>query len=196
MKVTKNNESLRIKNEKESRCLNKDKRKNIDLSENNVNTKSHKKMKFEGKECPIVDKEKTINIDDIVVTEISVDKNNKIDTEKTEIDNFEDKNVFTPIKNVEKKKTLKQENIIIEHIETKKSLQEKHDKKTRLKHTDKDKKKLVSADKITQFKTAEILKSYLMKYYPSERIPDRTTFSKTCREMHYILLGKKIFGKV
>ncbi|KOX71920.1 ATP-dependent DNA helicase Q5 [Melipona quadrifasciata] len=199
MEVTKNNESdhsVNIRKEKESKCFSKEKRKNIDLSENNVNTKSHKKIKFEGKECSVVNKEKTINTDDIVVTEISVDKNNKIDNEKTEVDNFKNKNVFTAIKNAEKEETLKRENIIIEHIETKKSLQEKHDKKTRLKqHTDKDKKKLVSADKITQFKTAEILKSYLMKYYPSERIPDRTTFSKTCREMHYILLGKKIFGK-
>lgn len=52
----------------------------------------------------------------------------------------------------------------------------------------------VPADKATQFKTAEILKSYLMKYYPSERLPDRATFSKTCREMHYNMLKKKIFG--
>ncbi|KAK9299216.1 hypothetical protein QLX08_007721 [Tetragonisca angustula] len=196
MKVTKNNESdhsVNIRNEKESKYFSKEKRKNIDLSENNVNTKSCKKMKFEGKECSVVNKEKPINIDDIVVTETSVDKNNKIDNERTEVDNFKGKNVFTAIKNAEKEETLKQENITIEHIETKK---EKHDKKTRLKqHTDKNKKKLVSADKITQFKTAEILKSYLMKYYPSERIPDRTTFSKTCREMHYILLGKQIFDK-
>lgn len=54
----------------------------------------------------------------------------------------------------------------------------------------------VPADKAMQFKTAEILKSYLMKYYPSERIPDRATFSKTCREMHYDMLSKKIFGEM
>lgn len=53
----------------------------------------------------------------------------------------------------------------------------------------------VPADKVMQFKTAEILKSYLMKYYPSERLPDRATFSKTCREMHYNMLRKKIFDK-
>ncbi|KYN07822.1 ATP-dependent DNA helicase Q5 [Cyphomyrmex costatus] len=53
----------------------------------------------------------------------------------------------------------------------------------------------VPADKATQFKTAEILKSYLMKYYPSERLPDRATFTKTCREMHYDMLHKKIFDK-
>ncbi|XP_011260917.1 ATP-dependent DNA helicase Q5 [Camponotus floridanus] len=53
----------------------------------------------------------------------------------------------------------------------------------------------VPADKVMQFKTAEILKSYLMKYYPSERLPDRATFSKTCREMHYSMLRKKIFDK-
>lgn len=54
----------------------------------------------------------------------------------------------------------------------------------------------VPADRVMQFKTAEILKSYLMKYYPSERLPDRATFSKTCREMHYSMLRKKIFGKI
>jgi len=54
----------------------------------------------------------------------------------------------------------------------------------------------VPADKAMQFKTAEILKSYLMKYYPSERLPDRATFSKTCREMHYNMLQKKIFGMI
>jgi len=54
----------------------------------------------------------------------------------------------------------------------------------------------VPADKAMQFKTAEILKSYLMKYYPSERLPDRATFSKTCREMHYNMLKKKIFGTI
>jgi len=54
----------------------------------------------------------------------------------------------------------------------------------------------VPADKATQFKTAEILKSYLMKYYPSERLPDRATFTKTCREMHYNMLHKKIFGTI
>ncbi|KAG7212793.1 hypothetical protein KM043_013052 [Ampulex compressa] len=54
---------------------------------------------------------------------------------------------------------------------------------------------LVSADKVTQFKTAEILKSCLMKYYRTDRIPDRTTFSKICREMHHKLLHRKIFDK-
>ncbi|KMQ97053.1 atp-dependent dna helicase q5 [Lasius niger] len=67
-----------------------------------------------------------------------------------------------------------------------------------LKQHEKDKssnKLKVPADKVMQFKTAEILKSYLMKYYPSERLPDRATFSKTCREMHYNMLKKKIFDK-
>ncbi|EFN87705.1 ATP-dependent DNA helicase Q5 [Harpegnathos saltator] len=63
-------------------------------------------------------------------------------------------------------------------------------------HTGKSNSRLkVPADKAMQFKTAEILKSYLMKYYPSERLPDRATFSKTCREMHYNMLKKKIFGE-
>ncbi|KAG5320969.1 RECQ5 helicase, partial [Pseudoatta argentina] len=62
-------------------------------------------------------------------------------------------------------------------------------------HKNSSNKPKVPADKATQFKTAEILKSYLMKYYPSERLPDRATFTKTCREMHYNMLHKKIFDK-
>lgn len=70
---------------------------------------------------------------------------------------------------------------------TSRSKHHKHSNSNRIK---------VPADKATQFKTAEILKSYLMKYYPSERLPDRATFSKTCREMHYNMLQKKIFGMI
>ncbi|XP_011167090.3 ATP-dependent DNA helicase Q5 isoform X2 [Solenopsis invicta] len=63
-------------------------------------------------------------------------------------------------------------------------------------HKNSDSNKIkVPADKAMQFKTAEILKSYLMRYYPSKRLPDRATFSKTCREMHYNMLKKKIFDK-
>nr|XP_033335332.1 ATP-dependent DNA helicase Q5-like [Megalopta genalis] len=72
---------------------------------------------------------------------------------------------------------------------------EKRQKSSRARHASKKDKVMVPADKAMQFKTAEILKSYLMKYYPSERIPDRTTFSKTCREMHYTLLTQKILDE-
>lgn len=82
--------------------------------------------------------------------------------------------------NVELKK--KEETVHMSH-----SKHHKHSSSNKLK---------VPADKATQFKTAEILKSYLMKYYPSKRLPDRATFSKICREMHYNMLKKKIFGMI
>lgn len=85
-------------------------------------------------------------------------------------------------------------NTITESIEKETSLNGKH-KKNHLKQYNKNKKLLVPADKATQFKTVEILKSYLMKYYRSERIPDRTTFSKTCRKIHHTLLAQKIFDE-
>lgn len=93
-----------------------------------------------------------------------------------------------------------------EHLEEEVNVELKKKEKTahlfNLKQHEKDKSNnsnnrlKVPADKVMQFKTAEILKSYLMKYYPSERLPDRATFSKTCREMHYSMLRKKIFGKI
>lgn len=89
------------------------------------------------------------------------------------------------------------------HLEEEVNVELKKKEKTahlfNLKQHEKDKSNnrlKVPADRVMQFKTAEILKSYLMKYYPSERLPDRATFSKTCREMHYSMLRKKIFGKI
>ncbi|KAL0131548.1 hypothetical protein PUN28_002829 [Cardiocondyla obscurior] len=85
------------------------------------------------------------------------------------------------------------------HLETKTNIELK--KKEKIVHTSTKHKNTnshnikVPADKATQFKTAAILKSYLMKYYPSERLPDKATFSKICREMHYNMLKKKIFDK-
>lgn len=81
----------------------------------------------------------------------------------------------------------------LELKKNKESIQLVHSKSHAGKNNDRLK---VPADKATQFKTAEILKSYLMRYYPSERLPDRATFSKTCREMHYNMLRKKIFGEM
>lgn len=90
---------------------------------------------------------------------------------------------------------------IRQHSQTSKTnLELKKDKKAQSVHSKhhsskSSNKPKVPADKVMQFKTAEILKSYLMRYYPSERLPDRATFSKTCREMHYNMLRKKIFGE-
>ncbi|KAK2588441.1 hypothetical protein KPH14_004436 [Odynerus spinipes] len=50
-------------------------------------------------------------------------------------------------------------------------------------------------DKSTKFKTVKILKSYLMQYYPSTRIPNRQKFSETCREMYHTVSSKKIYDK-
>ncbi|XP_078051264.1 ATP-dependent DNA helicase Q5 [Augochlora pura] len=82
-----------------------------------------------------------------------------------------------------------------ENSERRRSREEKRHKLSRVKHSSNKDKPKVPADKATQFKTAEILKAHLMKYYPSKRIPDRTTFSKTCREMHYNLLMQKILDE-
>lgn len=79
-----------------------------------------------------------------------------------------------------------------ECAKTKETSEEKGDRESKRRSSRSSGKKMVSVDKATQFKTAGILKSYLLKYYPSERIPDRATFSKTCREMHYTLLDRKI----
>lgn len=54
----------------------------------------------------------------------------------------------------------------------------------------------VHANKAMQFETAKILKTYLMRRYPSKLLPDRDTFSKTCREMHYDILKRRIYGKI
>lgn len=90
------------------------------------------------------------------------------------------------------------DHIKIQNLEIKEKLERKHNAARRSKqHSSKKGKKLMfPADKATQFETAAILKSFLMKYYPSTRIPDRTKFSKTCREMHHTLLSQKIFGTV
>lgn len=54
----------------------------------------------------------------------------------------------------------------------------------------------VPTEKTIRFETARVLKDYLMKYYPSKPMPDRETFTKTCREIHLLIMEKKISGKL
>lgn len=189
-----NNESNNSINSKDlQKYQNKKRFRNVDLFESNIDKELNKKMKFdEKKSFEILSNEKQDNNTNEIDTKKTVLDENKSNNEKTE--NFKNKKLFT-IKASEKEEISKTKNIITESIEKKTCLNEKQ-KKKHLKQYNKNKKLLVPADKATQFKTVEILKSYLMKYYRSERIPDRTTFSKTCRKIHHTLLAQKIFGKV
>ncbi|XP_006613441.2 ATP-dependent DNA helicase Q5-like isoform X1 [Apis dorsata] len=191
-----NNESNNSINTKDLQKYQSKKRfRNVDLFENNVDIELNKKMKFdEKKSFEILNNEKQDNNRNEIGTKKIVNDldENRSDNEKTE--DFKTKKLFTTIKE-EKEEISKTKNIITESIEKKTSLNEKHNKKNDLKQYNKNKKLLVPADKATQFKTVEILKSYLMKYYRSERIPDRTTFSKTCRKIHHTLLAQKIFDE-
>ncbi|CAK9816235.1 ATP-dependent DNA helicase Q5 [Anthophora quadrimaculata] len=178
----------------ESKSESKKKRKNVDLFESNVNTELNKKTKLD-EEKSFINTKQNINANETRVNNVSLDKKNKTDNEKHEIIHSKSEKSYSIIKDKGKTEVSKEQNTS-QRTELKGLSQEKRDKKSHSKQdTSKHKKILVPADKITQFKTAEILKSYLMKYYPSERIPDRTTFSKTCREMHHTLLAKKIFDK-
>lgn len=189
-----NNESNNSINSKDlQKYQNKKRFRNVDLFESNIDKELNKKMKFdEKKSFEILSNEKQDNNTNEIDTKKTVLDENKSNNEK--IENFKNKKLFT-IKASEKEEISKTKNIITESIEEKTCLNEKQ-KKKHLKQYNKNKKLLVPADKATQFKTVEILKSYLMKYYRSERIPDRTTFSKTCRKIHHTLLAQKIFGKV
>ncbi|XP_043803914.1 ATP-dependent DNA helicase Q5-like isoform X2 [Apis laboriosa] len=190
-----NNESNNSINTKDLQKYQSKKRfRNVDLFENNVDIELNKKMKFdEKKSFEILNNEKQDNNRNEIGTKKIVNDldENRSDNEKTE--DFKTKKLFTTIK--EEKEEISKTKNIIESIEKKTSLNEKHNKKNNLKQYNKNKKLLVLADKATQFKTVEILKSYLMKYYRSERIPDRTTFSKTCRKIHHTLLAQKIFDE-
>lgn len=189
-----NNESNNSINSKDlQKYQNKKRFRNVDLFESNIDKELNKKMKFdEKKSFEILSNEKQDNNTNEIDTKKTVLDENKSNNEK--IENFKNKKLFT-IKASEKEEISKTKNIITESMEKKTCLNEKQ-KKKHLKQYNKNKKLLVPADKATQFKTVEILKSYLMKYYRSERIPDRTTFSKTCRKIHHTLLAQKIFGKV
>ncbi|XP_017758702.1 PREDICTED: ATP-dependent DNA helicase Q5-like [Eufriesea mexicana] len=194
--VAENNDSTNIKVSIESKHQSKRKHRNVDLFKNNSDMELNKKVKLNEEKFPIINVKEDTTINEFSVNETFVNKNNKIDNDNIETQDVKNKKVYTIIKDMVKEEKSKEKTTVTEHTETKKLLEGKCDKKTRLKHhIGKDKKILVTADKATQFKTVEILKSYLMKYYPSERIPDRTTFSKTCREMHHTLLAQKIFDK-
>ncbi|XP_071631090.1 uncharacterized protein [Temnothorax longispinosus] len=134
------------------------------------------------------------------VSDKNIDKKilgDKIDTKTTR--KSTDTNININAVNNDSSRTTK--NNTEKHLKIKANVELK--KKEEIAHTSRSKhhtnsnsnRPKVFADKATQFKTAEILKSYLMKYYPSKRLPDRATFSKTCREMHYDMLQKKIFDK-
>lgn len=120
-------------------------------------------------------------------------------TEKNKTKHLEENTINTinnDLSMTEKNKTRK---FLEEEVNAELKRKEKTTHLFHLKQHEKDKSNnrlKVPADRVMQFKTAEILKSYLMKYYPSERLPDKATFSKTCREMHYSMLRKKIFGKI
>jgi len=130
------------------------------------------------------------NIAENIVNDI-----NKIETVKNSTDNITNVSIKDKGSSLKKKDGIKrslEDNLVSE--KERESVHSSHFK--RHEQSKSNNRVKVPADRATQFKTAEILKSYLMKYYPSERIPDRATFSKTCREMHYNMLKKKIFGKI
>lgn len=183
-----------IKNKNEIKNRNKNKRDYKVIEHHEDDIKPAKKRRIVHSECNDETNNYTSNIDEkidkkILDNEIDIEVVKKRDADmNTNINTINDDLSMT-----EKDKTRK-------HLEGEINVELKRKEKTaHLKQHEKDKSNnrlKVPADKVIQFKTAEILKSYLMKYYPSERLPDRATFSKTCREMHYSMLRKKIFGKI
>nr|XP_012221785.1 PREDICTED: ATP-dependent DNA helicase Q5-like [Linepithema humile] len=130
------------------------------------------------------------------ILNINIDKKTSVN----KIDTVAVRNTLTNINAINlpitKKDKIEKHHEMEDNVELKRKMEATQS--TSSKHQEKSKSSnilKVPADKVMQFKTAEILKFYLMKYYPSERIPDRATFSKTCREMHYSMLRKKIFDK-
>ena len=164
----------------------RNKRKNINSFKSSIDVESNKKLKLNEPQVLAGNTERiTDHNNGVNANETSTNETIEIEDRKDDIKDVQCQEELSMIKTVE-------EEILREH----KNLQRKQDKTHRSKQQKgEDKKVLVPADKATQFKTAEILKAHLMKYYPSKRIPDRTTFSKTCREMHHKLLAKKIFDK-
>lgn len=175
--------SIKNKNETESKSKNKRNRESTECQEDDIRPVEKKRTGHS---------ESKNKIDNYVSDQNIVDKkdkkivNDKVDSRLEGIRN-DTGGTDVVKKDKVKKHPEKETNLELkEKKESTHSIHSKHHKSDRLK---------VPADKAMQFKTAEILKSYLMKYYPSERLPDRATFSKTCREMHYNMLRKKIFGK-
>lgn len=192
---TKNDSINEIVDSTESRSQGEKKRKNIGLFENIVEADSNKRVKLDEAFVQKLSEQNTeITIDN--VDEVSTISNVGINEKNNKTGSIRDKEVPTT-KDVDKKLSQK-DHIKIQNLEIKEKLERKHNAARRSKqHSSKKGKKLMfPADKATQFETAAILKSFLMKYYPSTRIPDRTKFSKTCREMHHTLLSQKIFGTV
>lgn len=176
-------DSVKIENENKNRNKNKRGHESIKYHEDDI--KSAKKKKIVHNEC--IDKTND-NVSDKKILD------DKIDTKIT------DKSTDTIINiNVSDDSSKSKKNTGT-HLEVKANVQLKRKEETvhtshSKHHKNSSSNKLkVPADKATQFKTAEILKSYLMKYYPSKRLPDKATFSKVCRKMHYDMLKKKIFG--
>lgn len=173
------------------------KRGNENLDERSDDIRLNKKVKLGEKHVPTIKDRLPTSTEPEASVHTLDNKNNKSIDKDDEFDkDIENRKVFSTTKTDTVKEISEEENLRTKDIRTKKSSGEKNDKHgNSKKSTGKKEKLFVTADKATQFKTAETLKSYLMKYYPSERIPDRTTFSKTCREMHHTILEKKIFDK-
>ncbi|XP_076240088.1 ATP-dependent DNA helicase Q5 [Calliopsis andreniformis] len=188
---TNDNSTNETVNSIESRSQSKRRRTSTDLFENNIDTESNKKAKLD-KEPLSIDNTPVI-ID--LVNEVDVISKNSVEEKKNETENTKDE-VPTITRHVDKREIARDRHTEKQDEKIKKLSEREHKAGRSKQHSSKSNKKLpVPADKATQFKTAEILKSYLMKYYPSTRIPDKPNFSKICREMHHTLLSQKIFDK-
>ncbi|KAL6433294.1 hypothetical protein ACFW04_006468 [Cataglyphis niger] len=182
-----------IKNKNEIGNRNKNKRDYKVIEHHEDDIKPVKKRRIVHSDCNDETNNYKSNIDEKIDKKII---ENEIDTEVVK---NRDANTDTNINTINDDLLMTEKSKTRKHLEKEINIELKRKEKTaHLKQHEKDKSNnrlKVPADKVLQFKTAEILKSYLMKYYPSERLPDRATFSKTCREMHYSMLKKKIFDK-
>ena len=55
---------------------------------------------------------------------------------------------------------------------------------------------LVCANKTVRFESARVLKCYLMRHYPSALMPDRDSFTKTCKKLHLSIMNEKVLGTI
>lgn len=184
-----------VKNKDEIKSRNKNKRDFEVIEDHEDDIKPAKKRRIVHSEC----NDETNNY----ASNHNIDKKILDDEIETEVVTKRGADTSTNINTINDNLSIMKKDKTRKHFEGEVNTELKRKEKTadsfHLKQHEKDKssnKLKVPADKVMQFKTAEILKSYLMKYYPSERLPDRATFSKTCREMHYNMLKKKIFGKI
>ncbi|XP_017892679.1 ATP-dependent DNA helicase Q5-like [Ceratina calcarata] len=175
------------------KCQDKKKRGNEDLDEDRD---SNKKVKLDEENVPAIKDRTRTSTKEASIHSLE-NKNYKSTDKDDESKDVKNKKVFSTKETEKVTKTPEDESLRIEHVRTEKFSEKKNNKQRNSKQsTSKSEKVLVTADKATQHETAKILKSYLMKHYPSERIPDRITFTNTCREMHHTLLKKEIFDKV